>query len=97
MNNNGIDGYRDFLKRRDGEADLLNRRLANREDFFNSLETNPVRSAPPSRPTDLPAEPAPSATRAGLGQEDAVSVGHRQAQSGRTIRGRPRGNLRPQQ
>ncbi len=54
MSNTGIDGYRDFLKRRDGEADLLNRRLANREDFFNSVETNPVRSAcPADRPTFL--------------------------------------------
>ena len=59
MSNNGIDGYRDFLKRRDGKADLLNRRLANREDFFDSIETNAVRSAPPCRPPDLPAEPAP--------------------------------------
>ena len=48
MSNTGIDGYRDFLKRRDGEADLLNRRLANREDFFNRIETNPVRSARPA-------------------------------------------------
>ncbi len=54
MNSTGIDGYRDFLKRRDGEADLLNRRLANREDFFNMLETNPVRSRlPADRPTFL--------------------------------------------
>ena len=54
MNNNGIDGYRDFLRRRDGEADLLNRRLANREDFFKSLEANPVRSLHPAdRPTFL--------------------------------------------
>jgi hypothetical protein len=45
---NAIEGYRDFLKRRDGEADLLNRRLANREDFFTGLETNPVRSAHPA-------------------------------------------------
>ena len=48
MNDTRIDGYRDFLKRRDGEADLLNRRLANREDFFDGLETNPVRSAHPA-------------------------------------------------
>jgi hypothetical protein len=54
MNDNRIDGYRDFLKRRDGEPDLLNRRLATREDFFNSLETNPVRSLHPAdRPTFL--------------------------------------------
>jgi len=26
MNDNGIEGYREFLLRRDGEADLLNRR-----------------------------------------------------------------------
>ncbi|BDB44747.1 MULTISPECIES: hypothetical protein [Mycobacterium] len=48
MTLNGIDGYRDFLARRDGEADLLNRRLANREDFFVELEANPVRSARPA-------------------------------------------------
>src|ERR1700690_3052835 len=48
MNDNRIDGYRDFLKRLDGEADLLNRRLATREDFFNSLETNPIRSLHPA-------------------------------------------------
>lgn len=54
MNSNGIDGYRDFLKRRDGEADLLNRRLANREEFFGALETDPVRSIHPAdRPTFL--------------------------------------------
>ncbi|MGX9787682.1 hypothetical protein [Mycobacterium sp. MMS18-G62] len=54
MNDNGIDGYRDFLARRDGEADLLNRRLANREQFFNELEANPVRSVHPAdRPTFL--------------------------------------------
>ncbi|OCB46032.1 hypothetical protein A5677_04435 [Mycobacterium malmoense] len=48
MNANGIEGYRKFLARRDGEADLLNRRLANRERFFDQLETNPVRSACPA-------------------------------------------------
>jgi hypothetical protein len=48
MNGNRIEGYREFLKQRDGEADLLNRRLANREDFFNGLEANPVRSAHPA-------------------------------------------------
>jgi|KBSSwiStaDraftv2_1062776.scaffolds.fasta_scaffold03562_7 hypothetical protein len=52
MNRTGIssiEGYRDFLVRRDGEADLLNRRLANREEFFDDIERNPVRS---SRPAD---------------------------------------------
>jgi hypothetical protein len=54
MNRTGIEGYRDFLAKRDGEADLLNRRLANRERFFNELEANPVRSAHPAdRPTFL--------------------------------------------
>ncbi|OBH96938.1 hypothetical protein [Mycobacterium scrofulaceum] len=47
MNSTSIEGYRDFLTRRDGEADLLNRRLANRERFFDQLEANPVRSAHP--------------------------------------------------
>jgi hypothetical protein len=31
MTDTGIDGYRVYLARRDGEADLLNRRLASRE------------------------------------------------------------------
>jgi len=54
MNRTGIEGYRDFLARRDGEADLLNRRLENREQFFHKLEANPVRSAHPAdRPTFL--------------------------------------------
>ncbi len=34
MTGTGIDGYRDYLVRRDGEADLLNRRLGSREEFF---------------------------------------------------------------
>ena len=54
MNHTGIEGYRDFLVRRDGDADLLNRRLANRERFFEQFEANPVRSAHPAdRPTFL--------------------------------------------
>jgi hypothetical protein len=48
MNTNGIDGYRDYLARRDGDADLLNRRLATREQFFSGLEADPVRSAHPA-------------------------------------------------
>lgn len=48
MNGTGIQGYREFLARRDGDADLLNRRLANREQFFDDLEANPVRSAHPA-------------------------------------------------
>jgi hypothetical protein len=42
-----VEGYRDFLANRDGEADLLNRRLANREKFFDDLEAHPVRSDQP--------------------------------------------------
>jgi hypothetical protein len=45
MSGTGIDGYRDFLQRRDGEADLLNRHLAIREEFFGDLEADPLRSA----------------------------------------------------
>lgn len=40
----GIAGYREFLVRRDGEADLLHRHLATREEFFNGLAADPVRS-----------------------------------------------------
>lgn len=47
MTGTGIEGYRVYLARRDGDADLLHRRLANREEFFASLETDPVRSARP--------------------------------------------------
>ena len=44
MNATGIEGYRDYLVRRDGDADLLNRRLASREEFFAELEADPVHS-----------------------------------------------------
>jgi hypothetical protein len=47
MSGLGIDGYRDYLARRDGDADLLNRRLASREEFFGALESDPVRSTHP--------------------------------------------------
>src|SRR3974390_1931685 len=40
----GIQGYREYLQERNGEADLLNRRLARREEFFADIEANPVRS-----------------------------------------------------
>lgn len=39
-----IQGYREYLTARNGEADLLNRHLANREAFFADLEANPIRS-----------------------------------------------------
>jgi hypothetical protein len=44
MKSTGIEGYREYLARRDGNADLLNRRLSSREQFFSALEANPVRS-----------------------------------------------------
>jgi hypothetical protein len=47
MNDIGIKGYRDYLTQRDGEADLLNRRLASREEYFAALERDPVRSVRP--------------------------------------------------
>lgn len=47
MTGTGIEGYRVFLARRDGDADLLHRRLANREEFFESLEAHAVRSTRP--------------------------------------------------
>ena len=45
MNTTGIDGYREYLAQRDGDADLLNRRLASREEFFAELEADPIRSS----------------------------------------------------
>jgi hypothetical protein len=39
-----IEGYRQYLAERNGEADLLNRRLAHREEFFAKIEANPIRS-----------------------------------------------------
>ena len=44
MSGNGIAEYREYLARRDGDADLLNRRLASREEYFVSLEAEPIRS-----------------------------------------------------
>ncbi|BBX47294.1 hypothetical protein GCM10009641_14930 [Mycobacterium cookii] len=48
MSTNTIEGYREYLQKRDGEADLLNRRLANREEFFDGLVSDPVRSKSPA-------------------------------------------------
>ena len=39
-----IDGYRTYLAERNGEADLLNRRLDRREEFFTEIESHPIRS-----------------------------------------------------
>jgi hypothetical protein len=47
MSGLGIDGYRDYLARRDGDADLLNRRLARRDEFFEALVADHVRSTHP--------------------------------------------------
>ncbi|WP_204802990.1 hypothetical protein [Mycobacterium riyadhense] len=47
MSETGIEGYRDFLARRDGDADLLHRRLTSREQFFAALDADPVRSTHP--------------------------------------------------
>jgi hypothetical protein len=47
MSKTGIEGYRDFLVRRDGDADLLHRRLGSREKFFSALEADPIRSSYP--------------------------------------------------
>ena len=47
MSGLGIEGYRDYLTRRDGDADLLHRRLASREEFFARLEADPIRSSYP--------------------------------------------------
>ena len=48
MSQNTIQGYRDFLVRRDGEADLLNRWLEHRERFFSDLIANPITSKYPA-------------------------------------------------
>ncbi|EUA85771.1 hypothetical protein I551_7925 [Mycobacterium ulcerans str. Harvey] len=45
MSSSGIEGYREYLARRDGEADLLHRRLATREEFFAAVVAEPIRSA----------------------------------------------------
>ena len=37
-----IEGYREYLAERNGEADLLNRRLTTRETFFANIEANPI-------------------------------------------------------
>jgi hypothetical protein len=47
MSKAGIEGYRDFLTRRDGDADLLHRRLSSREKFFSALESDPIHSSYP--------------------------------------------------
>ena len=39
-----IEGYREYLAQRNGQPDLLNRRLARREVFFAEIEANPLRS-----------------------------------------------------
>lgn len=48
MSTTSIEGYREYLRKRNGDADLLNRRLENREQFFNDLDTNPIHSGQPA-------------------------------------------------
>lgn len=43
----GILRFREFLHRRDGEADLLRHTLSNREAFFRYLDETPVRARTP--------------------------------------------------
>ncbi len=43
----GIEGYRAYLIERNGDADLLNRTLAQREAFFAAIETDAITSAIP--------------------------------------------------
>ncbi len=45
LTKDGIEGYRAFLVERDGEADLLNRTLSRREEFFGTIEAEVVRSS----------------------------------------------------
>ena len=44
MTESGIAGYRAYLAERNGEADLLNRRLELREAFFAQMEAEPIHS-----------------------------------------------------
>jgi hypothetical protein len=43
-NGTSVDGYRQYLAKRNGRPDLLRRRLERREEFFAAIEANPVRS-----------------------------------------------------
>jgi hypothetical protein len=45
MSGDGIARYREFLEMRDGEVDLVRRRLPKREAFLNELERKPVRAS----------------------------------------------------
>ena len=76
MSNSGIEGYRDFLVRRDGDADLLHRRLGSREKFFSTLETDPNPLELSDRPGYVPAQPSTPPSRTGRRSEDAVLVRH---------------------
>lgn len=44
MNVQAIDGYRSYLQSRDGQADLLNRHLSSREEFFDGIKADQIRS-----------------------------------------------------
>ena len=97
MTSVNIDGYRSYLAERNGEADLLNRRLERREEFFAQIESHPIRS---ERTVDAEAfERGVRSKRPakGLSPELAFLLATGQAQSGRTLRRGSGRNLRPQQ
>jgi hypothetical protein len=97
MNTTGIDGYRDYLARRDGDADLLNRRLTSREEFFAALEADPVRSKHLVDPREFAHNLRRRATRGRYRPEGVVSPRDRQAEPSGEVRCRPRRNIRTQQ
>ena len=45
LTRHGLNGYRAFLVERDGDADMLNRSLSRRDEFFHTIETDLVRSS----------------------------------------------------
>lgn len=97
MNDTGIDGYRVYLQRRDGEADLLNRRLASREELFEGLEADPVRTAHPIDRRVFMLNLRRRRPEPGVDRKMLFLFGHRQTEPGRAVRRGPRGNLWTQQ
>jgi len=88
-----IEGYRQYLAERNGEADLLNRRLAHREEFFAKIEANPIRSR---RSIDAQAFERGMRTRRpspDIPPELALPAGDRQTQPGGAFWRRPRRDL----
>jgi hypothetical protein len=54
----GVDGYRQYLAERNGAPDLLRRRLERREEFFATIDADPVRSRRTIDRDTLPTQPA---------------------------------------